>query len=445
MNIIICGAGQVGSHAAEELASKGIDITLIDTDAERLRAVADSMDVATLCGNAATAEVLADADVADADLLLAATSSDEVNLLAATVGKHLGAGKSIARVHRSSFYDQRGLDYQAALSIDRLICPEYSTARAIAADLRNPGALAIEHFGRGTIQMQELPVAADATAIGKPLSELVLRPGIRLAAITRNRETFIPDGTSSVRRGDSVILVGNQSEFHDARKLFHDDKLGRRKVVIMGGTSTAVWLCRALHDRNFAIRLFEIDRKRCEELADKLDWVTVIQANPADRSVFEEENLAQSDVFVALRTSDEDNIITSLLAKTMGVTQVLAVVGGTMYLDLVYHLGVDKRYTPSELAVAEIKRALDESPLSLLSTLADGVVDAYQVQVTQQAPAVGKRLRDLQLSNCIIAGIRRGEKSWVPSADDDIEPGDTALLIALKGTEKELRKLFAPG
>ncbi len=446
MKIIVCGAGQVGGHAAEVLAAAGHDITIVDIDAAQLRAIADTMDVATFNGNCAQAEVLREAGADHADLVLATTPVDEVNLLAASVAKKIGAAKSIARVHHSAFFARRGLDYEKELSIDRLICPEYSTALAIASALRNPGAMAIENFARGAIQMQQFPVSDKATAIGKPLSQLALRPGTRLAAITRDREAFIPDASSTVEPGDTVILVGNEPDFQEVRKLFHDDKLGRRRIVLMGGTPMAVWLCRALHDRNFSIRLFEINRQRAEELAEKLDWVTVIQANPTDRSVAEEEHLGQADVFVALRSDDPDNIIASVLAKSMGVTQVIAVVQGSTYLDLVYLIGVDRAFNPSQVAVKEIERTLEESPLQQMSTLADGVVDAYQVRVSIKGEVVGRRLSDIKLTpNWIVAAIRRGDHAWVPGADDTLEVGDTALLIGKHGKEKQLKELFAAG
>jgi trk system potassium uptake protein TrkA len=446
MNIIICGAGQVGTHAAEVLAGAGHDITVIEIDQARLKAIADSMDVATFCGNAAQAEVLHEAGGEDADLVVAATDRDEVNMLAATVAKAIGAAKTIARVHHSSFFSNRGLDYEKHLGIDRLICPEYSTALAIGGTLRNPGAMAIEDFARGAILMQQFPVAKGAAAIGKPLSQLTLKPGTRLAAITRDREAFIPDAASTVEPGDTIILVGNKRVFQETRKLFHDDKAGRRRVVLMGGTPMAVWLCRTLHDRNFAVRLFEIDRQRAEELAEKLDWVTVIQADPTDRSVAEEEQLGQADVFVALRNNDEGNIIASVLAKTMGVTRVMAAVQGSSYLDLVYHIGVDRAFNPSVEAAKEILGTLQESPLHRMTTLADGVVDAYQVRVSIKGEVVGRRLMDIKLSpNWIVAAIRRGDKAWVPGAQDMLEVGDTALLIGKHGTEKQLKKLFAAG
>jgi trk system potassium uptake protein TrkA len=446
MDIIICGGGQVGTHAAEVLVKADHDITVVDSDPARLKTIADTMDVATCAGNAAQAEVLREAGCEDADLVVAATDRDEVNLLAATVAKAIGAAKTIARVHYSSFLENRGLNYEKHLGIDRLICPEYSTAQAIASKLRNPGALAIENFARGAIQMQQFPVADDATVIGRPLSQLALKPGTRLAAITRKREAFVPEASSTVEQGDTVILVGNAATFQEARKLFHDDKLGRRRVVLMGGTPMAVWLCRTLHDRNFSIRLFEMNRARAEELAEKLDWVTVMQADPTDRTVAEEERLGQADAFVALRKNDEANIIASVLAKTMGVTRVFAVVQVPTYLDLVYHIGVDFAFNPSKVAAEEIERMVEERPLHQLSTLADGVVDAYQIRVNIKGEVVGRRLRDINLSpNWIVAAIRRGEKAWVPGADDTLEVGDTALLIGKHGMLKQLKRLFAAG
>ncbi|MHC4218790.1 MAG: Trk system potassium transporter TrkA [Planctomycetota bacterium] len=446
MNIIICGAGQVGTHAADVLAGSDHDITVVDIASSRLKAIADSMDVATCTGNAAQAEVLREAGCADADLVVAATDRDEVNLLAATVAKMIGAAKTIARVHHSSFFSNRGLDYEKELGIDRLICPEYSTAQAIASKLRNPGALAVENFAHGAILMQQLPVAPTALAIGKPLSELALKTGTRLAAITRGGEAFIPDASSTVQAGDYVILVGNQRAFQEARKLFHDDKVGRRRVVIMGGTAMAVWLCRTLHDRNFSIRLFEINRERAEKLAEKLDWVTVMQSDPTDQTVADEEKLGQADAFVALRHDEEANIIAAVLAISLGATHAYAVVQSATYTQLGSHIGVTATFNAADEAGKEIERTFEERPLHKMSTLAGGAVDAYLVRVNIKGEVVGKRLKDIKLSpNWIVAAIRRGEKAWVPGAEDMVEVGDTALLVGKRGAEKQLKKLFAAG
>ncbi len=442
MNIVICGAGEVGSHAAETFAAAGHDVTLIDQDAERLSAAMDTMDVGTLQGNCAQADILSEARVGEADLLIATTNIDEINILTVAIAKALGVKKTIARVHRGTYFEGRGLDYRKHFDIDQLICPEYSTATAIARTLRNPAALAIEHFARGRVEMQSFPVTQNAAACDKALSQIKLPRGVRVAAITRGDYVFIPDARTVLQADDRIILVGNSEVFYEARKQFHRDEIGKRTIAIMGGGIMAIWLCRALRDRNWSIRVFETDRKRAEEIAERLDWVTVIQADPTDRTVFQEENLALADVFVALLDDDEANIIGCVLAKSLGVLEVVAVVQKSNFLDLLYHIGVDRPFSPRMVAVKEIEGVLDDSPLRLMASLAEGYVDVYRVKLGADSPLIGPPLREVRLgANWVIAAIRRDGLVWVPAADDVIEPHDTLLVIGKHGSEKSLQRI----
>lgn len=444
MDIVICGAGEVGRHAAEVLAEAANNITVIEADPNRLRTLEDALDIRALTANCASAKALAEANAGSADLVLATTNSDEVNLLTAMIAKKLGAKKCIARVHHRAYFDDRAFNYQEQLGIDRLICPEYSTAQAIARTLRNPAAIAIENFARGRIEMQEFPVSDKASAIGRRLADVNLPSGTRLAGVRRKDDAFIPEASSVIVGGDSVILVGNADHFRDARKLFQDEKPQRRRIVIMGGTSMAVWLCRLLNNRNFSIRLFETDRQRAEELAEKLDWVTVIQADPTERAVFTEEHLHQVDVFIAVLDDDEDNIIGAVLAKMRGVAEVITVVQRAHYLDVIYDIGVDMVFSPRLVAAEEINAELDESPMRLLGTLAEGVIDVFRVRIGDKAPVIGKPLREIKRSSdWILAAIQRGQDAHVPGADDVIEPGDVALVVVKHGQETELKKIFA--
>ena len=180
MNVVIAGAGEVGRHAAEILGAAGHNITVIDLSADKLRKLEDTLDIRSLRGNCAHAEIISEAGGATCDLFLAATNSDEINLLTASVAKGLGARKCLARVHHSAYFGARGIDYQAHLGIDRLICPDYLTGRAIARTLRNPGAMALENFARGAIEMQQLRIDKTDPALDVPLSELALPDGVRV-------------------------------------------------------------------------------------------------------------------------------------------------------------------------------------------------------------------------------------------------------------------------
>jgi len=443
MNIVICGAGEIGSHAAETLAHAGHRITLVDLDGERLAALADALDIATLAGNAARADVLRAAGAADADLILAATDSDEINLLAASIGRGVGAKRAVARVHRTAFYRQRGLDYRKHLGIDLLICPEFATAQAIARRLRNPGAVAIENFARGRIEMQEI-VAAGGPAIGRRLVDVRLPAGTRLALIRRKKEAFIPEAKSVVVENDTLILVGNQDVFDDARHQFIGDGHPRQRIVIMGGAPITGWLCRFLRDRHFAIRVFERDRARAEALSEQLSWVTIINADPTDRSVFDDEGLAQADAFISLLGSDEANIISAVFAKTRGVPDVITVVQKSKYLDLVYDIGVDAAYSTRRVAVEEIEDVIDDRPLRYVGALAEGDVDVFRVRIPKESPVVDRSLRDLPLApDWVVAAIERGEDTTVPGPDDTIRTGDTVLVVGRHGREESLRRLFA--
>jgi trk system potassium uptake protein TrkA len=445
MNIIICGAGTVGSHAAEVLANAGHNITMVDTRADRLSEIEETMDVRTLQGNITYGEVLKRAGIEKADLLVAATNSDEINLLGAAIAKHMGAGKTIARVRHSAYFDERGVDYDAVLQIDHLICPEYLTALAIASSLRNPAALAIENFARGRIEMQELAVAENAPATGESLSDLHMPAGTRLAAMNRDGKAMVPEARTVIQPHDRVVVVGNRDVFSDARRLFTRADAGSRRVVIMGGSPMGVWLCRALKDRDFQIRLFEIDRGRAEELAEKLDWVTVINADPTDPAVFEEERIEEADAFVSLLTDDDEyNILAGAWAKSLGARMAVAAVQRPNYLDLMQRIGIDKPFSPRAVAVRELENLLADRRLYRLASLAEGVVDVYQAAVGRKAPIAGKPLREIKLSpEWMIAAIQQPEgEVTVPGADDRIAPGQTILIIGRHGEEKKLRKLL---
>ncbi len=444
MNIIICGAGQVGSHAAELLAENGHNVIIIDRNENKLRAIEDRLDLQTLAGNCATATTLRLAGTQNADLVIAATNLDEINLLTASIAKGVGAKRTMARVHHSTYFAQRNLDYSKHLKIDHLICPENATAKAMARILRNPGALAIEEFARGQLEMQEFPVAERAPAVGKPLASLNLPMGSRLATVLQNGKVFIPQGDTTVQPGDVVILVGNADVFDQARKLFHTAKSGRRRIAIMGGTTTAVYLARALRDKNFSIRIFEENFERARELADKLSWVTIINANPTDRAIFDDEHLEQIDAFVALlNDSDDRNILASAWAKSMGVPSAMAVIQNQDYLHLIASIGIDHPFSLRWEAGREIVRILDTRPIKRMATLAEGIVDVYSIRVGPNATILNQQLKLLNLkAPWVIAAIQRGDKVEVPTADDQIEQGDTLVLIGKHGDETGLAKTF---
>ncbi len=444
MNIIIAGAGEVGQHAARELGADGHNVVVVDTSSAKLQSLEERLDVRTLPGNAAQAWVLREAGGAKCDLLVAATNNDEINLLTAAVAKGVGAKKSLARVHHSAYLGHRGLNYAAHLGIDELICPEYLTAQAIARTLHNPGALAVEDFARGLVVMQEFAVGEDAPATGSALRELKLPPGVRLAQIRRNDSALIPSATTVVAQGDVVTLVGEKATFEQGRKLFASGKSKRVHVAVMGGSALGVWVCRALKDPRFSLRLFEIQRERAEELAEKLEHVTVVQADPSEPEVCKEERLDGADAFLAVTGDDERNILACAQAKSLGVKTSITILKRPAYLHLLSHVGIDRAFSPRTVAADAIRKLLESGPVWCLATLSQGTADVYEIRPTRRATVIGKELRNVKLPpNCVIAAIQGSDSVRVPGAEDIISVGDTVLLIGPHGIERDLKRVFA--
>jgi trk system potassium uptake protein TrkA len=443
MNIVICGAGEVGRHAAEVLGADGSNITIIDLNASRLEDVENVMDVRTLLGNGAHADVLTEAGCDEADLVIAATEQDEMNMLCASLAAGLGAQRTIARVHHGTYYEGRGIDYAHHFGIDHMVCPDQATAEAIAHALRNPGALAVELFARGKIEMQQLTVSPDAHAVGTPLIALQLPASVRLAAIERGETAFIPDAQTTIQANDVVTLVGESEVFDKARKLFHTDALRRRRVMVMGGTPLGVWLCRSLRSPNFAVRLYEPDRQRAEQLADKLDWVTVVREDVMEGHELAEEQVGQVSAFVALTDDDESNILCAARAKSMGAHSAIAVLQRPTYLHLLKHVGIDQAFSPRVTAVTQIQSLIWQGPIRRLGAVASGFADLYEITADKDAQVVNRPLKGIQFPmRTLIVAIQRGDDVRVPGADDVIQPDDTVVVIAPPDAAKPLGKLF---
>jgi len=443
MNVIIAGAGEVGGHAAEVLSGAGHSVTVIDHSIERLRHLDDTLDVRTLAGHCAHLDVLRAAGAEKCDLILAATQIDEVNLLTASFAKAVGTKKTIVRVHHTANVSLQGSPFAESLGIDQLICPEQLTALTIARTLRNPGSIALEEFGRGKLLMQRFIVVEDAPASGKVLAELTLPPSTRLATVDNEQGYTLAGAKTVVSAGDFVTLVGEANAFDQARMLFTTEKIGRQHVAVMGETPTAVWLCRALKTRYFAVRLFVDAHDRAEELAEKLGHITVIEADPTDSSTFAEEHLEKVDSFIAVTDDDERNILACAQAKAMGVATTTAVVQRAKYLHLFPHVGIDHAFSPRAVAVAAIQHLIDTGTVRVLAHFADGMAAVYEVRPIKRAKILGHELRNIRMpAHSMIAAIRRGEDVQVPGADDQVELGDVILVIGPCDVDDDLRKLF---
>ena len=443
MNVIIAGAGEVGAHAAEVLSATGHNVTIIDLSADRLRALGDTVDLRTLVGNSAHLRVLEEAGCERCDLLIAATNIDELNLLTAALAKTAGAKQTIVRAHHTANFSLAGTEFAERLGVDELLCPEHATSMAIAQTIRNPGSIALEEFSRGQLLMQQFPVTPGAPSIGKKLSDVVLPASARVATVETESGACIAGAATTVHEGDHVTLIGETKTFDTARKLFNKGKEKRRHIIIMGESSTAVWLCRALKSRLFSVRLFAEHHERAVELAEKLEHVTVLEADPTDASTLADEHIDKVDVFIAVTEDDEHNILACAQAKALGATQVIAVVQRTKYLRLFPHVGIDHAFSPRAVAVKTVLSLIDVGPVRSVATFANDIAEVYKIRPARRAHVVGHELRNIKLPpQAMIAAIGREDCVWVPGADDQVTEGDMLLVIGPVGIQDDLRKLF---
>ena len=416
---------------------------MIDLSTEKLRALTDKLDLRTLVGHCAHFQVLKEADADHCDLMIAATGIDEINLLAAYMAKAVGAKKTIVRVHHTANFSLRATPIAAQLGIDELICPEHLMSLALGRTLRNPGSIALEEFGRGDLLMQRFRVTPGVPAIGKKLCELSLPASARLATVERNTGTAIADAETEIAADDLVTLISERKSFDAVCKIFRKGKEKHQHIAIMGETATAVWLCRVLKSRTVSVRLFTKNHERAKELSDKLSHVTVLEADPMDAATFADEHIEKADAFLAVTENDEHNILACAQAKALGVAMTIAVVQQTKYLDVFPHLGIDHAFSPSEVAISAMRNLLDVGRVRSVAVFADGAAEVYEVRPSKHGKIVGHELRNVKLpGHTMIAAIRRGDRVYIPGADDQIAADDTILAIGPRGVADDLRKLF---
>ncbi|MEK6247397.1 MAG: Trk system potassium transporter TrkA, partial [Planctomycetales bacterium] len=314
MNIVVLGAGTVGTSIADLLCQHRHDVTVVDQLADNVNDVNERLDVRVVLGSASQSSVLFQAGVSSADLCLAVTGNDEVNMIAASLAKAMGAARTVARVYAPVYYDLSTFDYQRHFSIDRLLSLEHLSAMELAHNIRHPGSVAMEHFSRGELEVEEFEVSEKTATVGKPIKELGLPPGVRIASIMRGGRTTLALADDILQVDDRITLIGTGGDVDEVKDLFQKETPAKLGIVIAGGGETGYHLALSLDTGRFGVVLMETDLERCEFLSQKLKATTVVHANATQRAHLEEERVGSADVFVACMSADEDNILSCVTA-----------------------------------------------------------------------------------------------------------------------------------
>lgn len=445
MKVVILGGGTVGSSIADLLCRNRHSVTVVDNDAATTRRLNDEIDVLAIAGSASESSILFQAGVIGADLCLAVTGSDEVNVVAASVAKAMGVRRSVARVHAPVFLDLSTFDYQRHFQIDRLVSLEHLSAMELARGIRTPGSVAVENLARGALEVQELVVEEKTPAVGVPLKELGLPMGVRIGSFLRDGRLSIASAEDRPNVGDRVTLIGAREDIDEVKEWFQKKPPPKQGVVIAGGGETGYYLARILEGGRFGVVLMENDRERCDFLAAHLKHVTVVHSDATRRVHLEEERVGSADIFVACTGDDENNIMAGVEARELGAKTIMAIVNRPDYANVVGKLGIDHAVSPRQVVARQILGYLTTGPVISRTALAGGGIDVLEIEVLADTPATEHVLAKLELpAQCLIAAVMQAEYVRVPGADDRLQTGDTVVALVEENAIDATLRVFSP-
>lgn len=439
MKIIVVGCGKIGCTVLSHLASEGHDVTAMDSSLAVVTKASDVYDVMTMCGNCVNYDDLVEAGAEHADILIATTQSDELNMLCCFLAKKMGTKHTVARM-RNPQYTDKGLGFmKQQLNISMILNPEQQVAREIFNILKFPSAIKIENFSRGIFEMAEIKITTDVLKSGMSVKELreKFNANFLICVVQRGKEVFIPNGNFVIEAGDRIGITAAPIELQKLFKQTGILKKQAKSVMILGGGKTTFYLAKMLSDIGIAVKIIEKDEKRCQDLSTAIPGAIILHADGTNRDVLLEEGITETDAFVALTGVDENNLLVSISAFMQGNQKVITKVNNRDLYTIGEKIGLDCLVSPLDISTGTIlryARALangEGSKVETLYKLMDDRAEAIEFKVSDDAPVLGVPLKDLKLKkNILIGGIIRGRKAIIPSGNDAIQPDDRVVVIA---------------
>lgn len=450
MYIIIVGLGKLGSTLTKQLSTEGHDIVVVDPDNSVVSSTVDAYDVMGICGNGATYEVLKEAGAAKAKLIIAATGSDELNILCCLFAKHMGTENTIARVRNPDYAGQSQF-LRNDLGISMTVNPEYETANEISRIIRFPSAANLDSFAGGRVEIARVRIHSDNPLCDMPIHEMrkKARAKVIICAVQRNDSVFIPSGDFVLRCDDVISITGTRAELSSFMKQTGVYKQKIKNVMIVGGGRIAYYLAKLLSDTGRNIKLIELNDERCQHMSDMLDDVTVIHGDGTDQDILEEQCIDGQDALIALTGIDEENIIVSMYAESKGVNKVITKVNRHSY-SILNDIGLETVVSPQIVAgnlVTRYVRALHNSAgnsqIQTLYKLVGGKVEAAEFIVPEDAGYLNIPFKELELMpNLLIGCIIRNGKIIFPGGDDVMKANDSVIVVTAGRIIEDLHDIF---
>ena len=446
MKIIIIGAGKVGKQIAHTLSSENHDVILIEKDEARRQIAQESLDILTIQGNGANVKTLEKAGIKDADMLIAVTNSDEVNMLACMTAKQFGVAKKISRIRNSEYLYANVLS-RDKLGIDLTINPERATAREIIKLLKAPKNVAqIQSFAGGKVKLIELKVDETFPFTNQQLKNINFKYPILIAAIYRNDKIIIPNGEENIILNDNLYILIKKENLVNLDSIISEKPLLMQNVIILGGSKIGVQTASILCKLGIRATLIEMDIEKCEKIAEKLQNTLVINGDGTNIDLLKNEGIENADGFVAVTGYDEDNLLVALLAKHLGAKKVIAKVDRTNYVPILEKIGVDAVVNPRMTTASAILRSIRRGKIISLTLLKEGKAEVIELIIHQGARIIKTPLKEAKLpKNTIIGAIIRKNNIIIPHGDDILEANDKIIIFALSSDIKKIERIFDGG
>ena len=450
MKIIIVGCGKVGTTLAEQLNRENHDITLIDCDSEALQSISDSTDVMSVTGTGAVYQVQMEAGIKEADLLIATTNSDELNMLCCLIAKKAGNCHTIARIRNPEYSSE--INYiRVELYLSLSINPELAAAREIARLLRFPNAIKIELFAKGRTELLKFLIPKDSILDRMKVMDVVsrLKSNVLICAVERGDDVVIPDGNFEMKGGDKISFIAPHAECADFFRKAGIENNTVNSAMFVGGGKLTVYLAKALADTKIKIKIIEQDEERCRILSELLPHAMIIHGDGSDQKLLLEEGIRQTEAFASLTGFDEENILLSLYAASQSRAKLITKVNKIAFENVINALNLGSVIYPKMLTadiILQYVRAMQNSMGSNIETLYKIVADkaeALEFRVRGDSPVLGIPLEKLRTrNNLLVACINRNGRIIMPRGKDTLEAGDTVIIVTTHTGLNDLKDIL---
>ncbi|MBT3393702.1 MAG: Trk system potassium transporter TrkA [Waddliaceae bacterium] len=457
MNIVIVGAGDVGSHVATFLSRKENNITVVDINAHCLEDIVQNVDVAVRVGSGTDWQILEDLKEMSPDILFALTDSDETNLITCSIAKNLGYPKTVARIRKSSYLNKARLDFGRLFCVDHFICPELLVAHDIFNYALESGTVAVENFAHGAVQMRTVKVPMTWRKGDTSLCELDLPKKLVISLIMRtttsvtkgkervHKELIFPHGNDHILPGDEVTIIGEVDAVAAVHTYFGIINKIATSAIIVGGSLVSFHLAKVLTKNGIAVKIIEKDFERCRSLAEQLPRCTILHHDATDYSFFRAEHVEDADLFVACTNKDEVNILAGGLAKEVGCKNVIVPISNAEHMPVVERMGLIHTVSPRISAANKIFTIIQTESVASMVSLYDDAAEVLEIKVTMDSQIVGIPISELASSlpkDFLFAVIQNRGRIIIASGDKILSPGDTVIVISSPNHVEGLQQIF---